>query len=360
MVSAETCISAIEKDKTIKDTTKKKHMTTLRAMAKDRKINDGAWESLYDNAVLYITNKWSNPSTAKGKSESLVKLWRLCPEIQHAVGDTVFNDLHHHMISHADKAEETFKKGDNQKFQKKGVLTWDQIKETEQKLMQAHRGTQEQVYFSILVHVYIPRNEPRTIRIAQDDDDANSRFSGENVLILNEGKLILRQHKTSDIYKTTEFSVPDAVISSIREMLENRETARKRRKQNDDMMTYLFFVEKSWRPYTDSGSFSHWVKRVSKRHLGTPYTANEYRHIYASAMKLNASMEEIEESARKMHHSVSKHLAYRVKAVIEKEQEKTDEDVITDLLCRLGYADFMKIVRQNKQTLTQLCSRNSN
>lgn len=359
-VTAADCLSAIRAEDGISDATKRKHVGNLTSMARDRGIGQDEWHRLYDDAVDYIRKKWPNPNTAKNKSDSLVKLYRVAPQVRARVSEADFKKLHELMSTDADRAEASFKDGKNAKLDRKGVAMWADIEAAEKKLVAESPGTQEQVFLSLLVHVYVPRNEPRLIRVAADEDESRREYTNENVVVLGSRKLYLRQYKTASTYKETTFDVPADLVRNIEKMMQAREAERKKRKKSADPqgpMTYLFFLERAWKPHTDSATFSHWVARTSQKCLGRKYTANEFRHIYASSLSMHATNRELEQAARKMHHSVAKHLDYRVDAVLEKEKAKTDADLIADLLCRMGYEDLMREVRRaaNKVNLGELC-----
>jgi hypothetical protein len=363
MVKATDCTRAIEADATIKDATKRKHLLTLHAMAADRGIADDEWERLFDGAAEYIAAKYPNPNTAKNKHETLVKLWRVCKPMQAVIPEKVFESIHERMAQSADAADAAFESGKNTKLTNKGILTWEDICDAEKRLFANHYGTPDQVYLSLVVHVYVPRNEPRLIRIAKDAEDADVRFPDENVILLNDGKLVLNDYKTAETYKTITYDVPKRVISSVRAMLSKRDadaawsstypSSSKATKAPEQPahQTYLFVQERRSEPYQTSAAFSQWVARVSERHLGKKYTANEFRHIYASSLGLHASKDELREAARRMQHSIAKHLDYRVDAVVEKEQDKSDEEQIRAMLKRLGAEEFMRLYRRVKGQL---------
>lgn len=338
MVTAAACLKCIEADESLKDSTKAKHVLALRTMAADRGIPDGAWELLYQGAVEYVRGKYANPGTSKGKLETLVKLYRACPAVRARVPDKAFEELHAAMAADASLSDKAFTSGKNRKLDEKGKILWSDVVAAEERLVAAQPGSQEQVYFSLMTRVYVPRNEPRTIRVAETRQDAAKKFAADdNVLLLRDRKLLLRSYKTAKTYGEVEFDVPADLVDHARAMLAARAAACAAKASRSppqvglgtQVMSHLFYVEKTCKPHTAS-SFSQWVARASLKAVGKPYTANEYRHVYASNLSAHATNEEIERSARKMLHSVEKHLNYRNDDILEKREAQDLQDKVMD------------------------------
>ncbi len=123
-----------------------------------------------------------------------------------------------------------------------------------------------------------------------------------NYLVLNSRKtpseLVFNKYKTAKHYGRQEFKVPTPLKVNLKEYVSGM--------KNDDM---LFSQNKNNKPLSQSG-FTSKVRNLFKKHTGKPLTVNSLRHSFVSSLPSKISINEREDIALKMGHSLNKQLEY--------------------------------------------------
>jgi hypothetical protein len=124
------------------------------------------------------------------------------------------------------------------------------------------------------------------------------RPSTPNYILIHDDQAFMRltDFKTSATYKEIAYQLPPALyellVSSLR----------------DNPRHYLFQNSLSY-PYTRH-TFSSWANQTLSSLFGKAFTLTMFRHIYLSSLSANMTVEEREEIAKKMGHSLTLQMCY--------------------------------------------------